>query len=128
MKRSLSSFKLLDIALILAVIGAASISGYYIYGNRGGRVHLVIEAPSGSWVYGLDTDRTIDIPGPLGNTVVEIAKGEAKIIDSPCPNKTCISSPPVSKKGQWNACLPNQVIIRVDGDAGAADEIDAVVN
>lgn len=127
MKGVLSSFRPIDGILLALVLTISVISGFYIYGNRGSRLHLVIEAPSGSWIYDLNTDRTVDIPGPLGNTVVRIEGGTARITDSPCPNKTCIAAPPVAHKGDWNACLPNKVILRVDGEQ-ADEEPDAIVD
>lgn len=114
----------LDIALILLVALAAAASGIAIYGNRSDETRLVIESPAGAWIYGLDAERTVEIPGPLGATTVRIGGGEARFINSPCPNKTCLASPPVAHAGDWNACLPNRVIIRVEGSN--AVPVDAV--
>lgn len=107
------------------VLSVAVVSGVFIYGNRSGRVHLVIEGPGGSWIYSLDEERTVEIPGLLGNTIVMIQNGNVRIIKSPCPNQTCLASPPLSTKGEWNACLPNQVILRVEGDT-QKDDVDAI--
>jgi len=127
MKQFPLSFKPVDTVILALVLAAAVGSGLVIYGNRSAKAHLVVEAPSGKWIYALATDRTVEIPGPLGNTVVRIEAGSARIVDSPCPNKTCIAGPHISHKGEWNACLPNQVILRIDGD-GEEDGVDAVVN
>jgi Uncharacterized protein conserved in bacteria len=124
MKRD-RSFRILDVAIILAVAAIAVVMGFRIYGNRTGSVHLVVEAPGGSWIYKLDTDRTVTIPGALGPTVIKIEQNSARIIESACPNKTCVAAAPISKKGEWNACLPNKVIIRVADDTAGADELDA---
>lgn len=126
MKETRPPFRPIDAIIILAVAAFAVILGMRIYGNRGETVRLVIEAPSGKWIYGLDTDRTVEIPGSAGNTVVRIADGEARITESACPNKTCVAAHAISKKGEWNACLPNQVIIRVEGDGMKEDGLDAV--
>jgi len=127
MKQFPLSFKPVDIVVLTLVLGAAVASGLFIYGNRSAKTHLVVEAPSGEWIYALESDRTVEIPGPLGNTVVRIEAGSARIVDSPCPNKTCIAGPHISHKGEWNACLPNQVILRIDGE-GEEDGVDAVAN
>lgn len=55
------------------------------------------------------------MPGPLGDTLVEISGGQARVVSSPCRNQTCVAMPPVRRHGQWTACLPNQVMISVDG-------------
>jgi len=127
MKQFSLAFKGVDIAILILVLAAALAAGLVIYGNRTTKTRLVVEAPSGKWIYALDTDRTVEIPGSLGNTIVRIESGTASIVDSPCPNKTCIAGPHISHKGEWNACLPNRVILRIDGD-GEEDGVDAVAN
>lgn len=134
MKRSLVGMKFpniglrpLDIPIVALILALAIASGIAIYGGRNGTVHLEIESPEGQWVYDLDTDRTVSVPGPLGETMVEIREGTARIVESPCPNQTCVAAPAVSHKGEWNACLPNEVIIRVAGEDTADDGLDAIV-
>lgn len=118
--------KLLDVLLLTAVLGAAVFSGIRIYGNQGEKPRIVIESPSGTWVYGLDRDISVEIPGALGVSTVDIRDGKARIAKSPCPNQTCVAAPGIFRTGEWNACLPNKVIIRVDsGKKETKDEIDA---
>lgn len=124
--RGARSIRILDAVIILAVAAVAVFMGFRIYGNRTGSVHLIVEAPGGSWIYKLDTDRTVTIPGAAGDTVIRIADRKARITESACPNKTCVAAAPISKKGEWNACLPNKVIIRIAGDTAGADELDAM--
>jgi len=126
MTRNAASVKFIDIILIIGVLAIAIFSGFSIYGKQGTRLSVVIEAPSGSWIYDLKTDRTVKIPGALGNTTVEIAGGKARILDSPCPNKTCVAAAPLSRQGDWSACLPNKVILRVQGRDLRGEGLDAV--
>jgi hypothetical protein len=58
------------------------------------------------------------VKGPLGETVVVISGGKARVEDSPCPDKLCVHMPAISKPGQWIACLPNRVFVRVRGSSG----------
>lgn len=127
MRRPSFGLKVFDVPIIVLAAAAAAAAGFAVYGGRAASVHLEIEAPGGKWVYGLDTDRTVSVKGPLGETLVEIHDGEAHIIKSPCPNQTCVAAPGISRKGEWNACLPNEIMIRVAGDPDADGGLDAIV-
>ncbi len=117
--------KLMDLLLIAAVATVGIVSGLYVYGGAGERLQLAIDAPGASYIYPLDKALEIAVPGPLGDTHIHIEKGQASIHSSPCPNQTCIAAPPISKKGEWSACLPNQIIIRVTG-AADTDTVDSI--
>jgi hypothetical protein len=120
--------KFFDVVIIALVLGIAVVSGFYVYGNGNAKLRLSVEAPGGTWLYNLDTDRTVEIPGALGDTTVEIAHGTAHIGASPCPNKTCVAEAPISKKGEWTACLPNRVIIRIIGNDAEDDTVDIIAH
>ena len=118
--------KILDILLTL-VVGAATVwSGFAVYGTDSETVRVRIEGTEGSWLYPLDEDRTIAVHGPLGDTIVRIANGSAQISASPCPNQTCIAGHDIERAGDWNACLPNRVIIRGEGSGDDESGIDIV--
>ncbi len=114
--------KLLDISAIvlsLLVIGGFSVAAY---SGRASAKDVVIEASGTRWIYPLGSDREEHIPGPLGDTIVVIHGGKAFVQDSPCPDKLCVHMPAVSEPGQWIACLPNRVFVRVKG--GSATDVD----
>jgi hypothetical protein len=118
----------LDFVIIALIITLTILAGLRIYGNQGNKTRLVIEGPSGHWIYPLDRDATVPIAGPLGDTVVEIKNGKARVTSSPCPNQTCVAARGISQPGEWNACLPNEVIIRVESAGGKKEVgIDAFV-
>ena len=77
-----------------------------------------LEVKAGDRIYSfpLDKDGVFSVEGDLGPTEIEIKDGRARIISSPCPNKTCISSGFQSTL----VCLPNRVI--ATSDQGAIDE------
>lgn len=116
-KAGLRSGDILIVAFILITTIFASV---WIYGTSESPSLLVVESVNGKWVYPLNTDTTVEIPGLLGSTRIEIHDGRARFLDSPCPNKTCVTDHGIGSNGEWNACLPNQVIARIasehDGD------------
>jgi hypothetical protein len=112
----LRPFDYLAILLSVAAVGAFSVFAYAGRGKSGDVV--VIEASGQRWLYPLGQSRREEVLGPLGVTVVVIKDGKAAVVDSPCPDKLCVHMAAVSKPGQWIACLPNRVFVRVRGDDG----------
>lgn len=116
--------------LALMVIGLISLQTYV---RGGGTPEITIEAagvpaagaPAADrdaaastekqWIFPLDAQTTLRVPGPLGETVVVIEEGSARVVSSPCAEKICIKTGRISKPGQWIACLPNRVFISIRG-------------
>lgn len=66
----------------------------------------------------------ITVNGQIGETVVEIARGKARILKSDCPQKICVRSGAISRAGDVLVCVPNKVIVRIDnGTTGSYDAI-----
>jgi hypothetical protein len=112
----LKAFDYLAIALSLLAIGGFSV---YAYAGRSTAGEVVIEASGAQWIYPLNVDRTESVQGPIGATIVVIKSGRAFVEDSPCPDKLCVHMPAISQPGQWIACLPNRVFVRVKGTSDA---------
>lgn len=77
-----------------------------------------VNADGRHYEYSAKQDGIYKVGGPLGITTFEIKNGKVRIIDSPCPNKTCINQ-------GWHSplvCLPNNVIITLE-DEGEFDAI-----
>jgi hypothetical protein len=110
--------------LALLIIGLISLQTYArgrgtpeitISGAGQGAVQGAAQGAEQQWIYPLDVETTLRVPGPLGETVVEIKDGAVQVISSPCPEKICIKTGRISKPGQWIACLPNRVFISIRG-------------
>lgn len=94
--------------------------------ERGGPpVTVEIRSDRGDHVYPLAENRVIVVPGPLGDTILEIRDGAVRFVDSPCRDKICVAAGELSATGQWAACLPNRVFATVTGapvpDEGGVD-------
>jgi hypothetical protein len=83
--------------------------GQKVVVERDGRVIFI--AP-------LAVDRTVALPGPLGETVLAIRQGRARIISSPCPRKICMGMGAIALEGDLLACVPNHLLVRVVGNKG----------
>jgi hypothetical protein len=110
--------KLLDYLAIVVSLGVIGGFSLYAYSGRDSVGDVAIEASGTQWIYPLGADRRETVHGPLGDTIVVISAGRAKVEDSPCPDKLCVHMPAISRPGQWIACLPNRVFIRVRGSGG----------
>ena len=93
-------------ALLFAVIRG---SFFYHKGNV-----LVITADGKEFGrYPLDEDRIIRI----GDTnTCEIRDGRVSMTEADCPDKICVHSKPVSSAGEGIVCLPNKIILKIEGN------------
>ena len=73
----------------------------------------------------LNQDQITHVKGPLGLTEIEVKKGRARIVRSPCKNKACIKSGYIRYADRLAACIPNRVVVRIVGKSHRS--VDAVV-
>lgn len=72
----------------------------------------------------LDQTRTLDVPGPLGNSHVVIDHGQVRFASSPCRNQYCVHQGWMKHAGQVAVCLPNQVSVELLGAKKGYDSIN----
>jgi hypothetical protein len=68
----------------------------------------------------VDTQRTVH--GPLGETTIQVRRGQVRVTDSPCPHKICVRTGWIDRAGRMIVCVPNRVVVRIEGEG----EVDAV--
>jgi len=103
-----------DFGIILCALAAVAVSFFLTYSGSNGSGLVNVSGRNGQWVFPIDAAETMVVSGPLGDTVVEIGEGSARITSSPCINQTCVSAGRVHLPGQWTACLPNRVMLYID--------------
>ena len=100
---------------------------FYYFGtgfNQGDWVVIEVDAKRVAR-FPLTTDHVAHLQGPLGTTAVEIKNGRARIVRSPCKLKVCIKSGYIQYADRLSACLPNKVVVRIEGETQRG--LDAVV-
>jgi hypothetical protein len=107
--------KIMDVAVILLALGLTGVSAFGAYVQPGDTTRVVINGSGREWVFPLDTDERVEIPGPLGNTVVRIEGNQAWVESSPCTNQVCVAAGHIHGQGEWVACLPNNVFLMIEG-------------
>lgn len=112
--RRLTPLDRLVVVTLLLGVGAAFVlvgqrpRGERVVVEQGGRV--VFTAPLGA-------DRSVSLPGPLGETVVAIRGGRACIAAASCPNKVCMGMGEAARRGELIVCVPNDLLVRIEGGA-----------
>ncbi len=83
--------------------------------------YLEIRSPDGTFLYPLSVDAVYTVEGKTGISSIAVKNGEVRFIDSPCPNKTCITDGRISHPGEFLACLPNCISVTITGKGGVDD-------
>jgi len=117
-------FKPFDAGIVFLALAAVAASFILTYSGSTGASLVNVQGENGMWVFPVDSSESIVVSGPLGDTVVEIGGGFARITSSPCVNQTCVSSGPIHAPGQWTACLPNRVMMYID-EGKTNNDVDA---
>lgn len=107
------------VLLLTSLAGVAWIAAM----PEGSRV-LVTSGEQLCFVAPLDQPRTVAIDGPLGQTQLVIDEQGARIVDSPCPAKICVGMGPAKHTADLLACVPNRILVRIDGTSGGEGSYD----
>lgn len=111
-------FRPLDFVLIAAILVSAVLVTKKSFTTSAERV--IVNANGNGYEYSLNKDGIYEVEGVIGITKFEIKNKQVRILESPCPNKTCVNL-------GWSnplICLPNKVVISVitEGDVDAVSQ------
>ena len=111
--------------IVFLILCNARLFYYFVTGfNNGDWVAIEVDYKRVAR-FPLTADHFAHIQGLLVTTEVEIKNGRARIIRSPCKLKVYIKSRYIQYADSLSACLPNKVVVRIDGKAQR--DLDAVV-
>ena len=65
--------------------------------------------------YPLGVSGTFSLNG--GSNILVVENGEAWVSEASCPDKVCMGMGKISRNGEFIACLPNRLIVVVEGAA-----------
>jgi hypothetical protein len=71
----------------------------------------------------LNSDRTIQVRGPLGISVIEVRNGKIRMAASPCPQQICVRMGQISRAHSSIVCVPNRIIIQIPAHHDSLDAI-----
>jgi hypothetical protein len=72
----------------------------------------------------LSLDQKIEVPGPLGVSIITIEKRKARITSDPSPRQYCVRQGWLQQTGEIAICLPNQVSVELTGGAKKYDSLN----
>jgi hypothetical protein len=72
----------------------------------------------------LSRDLQIEVPGPLGISLVTIEKNKARITSDPSPRQYCVRQGWLQQAGEIAICLPNEVSIELAGSSKKYDSLN----
>lgn len=119
-----------DLILIsfLAVIIIGSYFGFRYWSSLGGNTHkiaVVKQADREIARIDLDTVQTpyqLEVKGEYYE-VLKVEKGRIRFLEADCPDKVCVKTGWLSRKGDTAVCLPNRTIIKMEGESGNVDVV-----
>ena len=71
----------------------------------------------------LRTRRELQVPGPLGNTLIAIEPGRVRVVSDPGPKQYCVRQGWLMRPGEIAICAPNRVSVQVAGRTKVYDSI-----
>ena len=134
--------------IVLVVIGiAASAILSMSHADAGAGAKVVIESGGSLYArYPLSEDRVVVVPAPKQSSVdapaadpdspasgqydyynvVEIRDGTVSVTEASCKNQVCVKHSAISKTGESIVCLPNRLVVSIEGNGG--DGYDTVTS
>lgn len=72
----------------------------------------------------LSRDQKIEVPGPLGISLIDIQNRKARIASDPSPRQYCVHQGWLQQAGEIALCLPNQVSVELTGSRKKYDSLN----
>ena len=72
----------------------------------------------------LSRDQQIEVPGPLGISVISIQQRKVRISSDPSPRQYCVRQGWLQQAGEIALCLPNQVSVELTGSQKKYDSLN----
>ncbi len=116
------SFTAADGLLALGVVALAAVLIIQPWGTKpSGRASEVIVEVNGEEVMRLPLTEDVhdyEVEGYEGTSYFQLEGYEVRMVDSACRDKICVHQGFVSESGNAVVCLPNRVVLRLEGQGG----------
>ena len=110
-----SFLKIPDVFIVFLAAALVVFSAHNAYMRSKDSLKVLIQGQGREWTFPFNAEETVVVPGPLGDTIIRIHDNCAWVESSPCKNQTCVETGRIIRQGQWAACLPNNVLLIIQG-------------
>ncbi|NHC06599.1 NusG-like protein [Azonexus fungiphilus] len=67
--------------------------------------------------------KQLEVPGPLGITLIAVEPGRARVVSDPGPRQYCVRQGWLMRPGEIAICAPNRVSLQIAGRTKVYDSI-----
>lgn len=115
---------LMFIGALLGIAGLLFLAMFFLKRNTvNGEAVVLIEGEEYGR-YPLSRDCEVEIPGLLGNNVLTIQDGKARMASAVCPDKICMDFGEIHYNTEMIVCRPGSIVVIIEN--GDVSELDAM--
>lgn len=122
-----NQFKVFDFVILIIFLASILFAASLIFSKKSDSKTLIVQTHEGKFAYAMDGSTRLEFTGLIGKSHIAVEDGKAWFEDSSCENKICVEAGKISRPNQWAACLPNGIIIYIEGHE-KKESLDAVSN
>ena len=115
------SFKPADFLFLAISVILIALSLIALKGNDDPVAKAVIKVKDTEYIYPLNQPRELEFTGEIDKANLIIHDGCIEFVESPCRDKICIHMGQAREDGDFLACLPNRIIVTVEGGKSDTD-------
>lgn len=104
-----------DRLLVVALAVLALIAWPLVAAAAGSGQRVTISGPAGESVVALSEPGTLLVEGRAGTVCVVIEGETVRVTEADCPDQVCVKTGAISSAGAVIACVPNGVVVQVEG-------------
>jgi hypothetical protein len=110
---------------LLALLGLAVCALSFPLSWQAGTAEKAVIRQGGALFAELDLarNRRIEVPGPLGNTLIAIEQRRVRVVSDPGPRQYCVRQGWLARAGEIAICAPNEVSVQVLGGKEVYDSL-----
>ena len=82
--------------------------------RRGGEIFAELE---------LSRNQRVEVPGPLGTTVIAVEKKRVRVVSDPGMHQYCVRQGWLERSGEIAICAPNEISVQIVGGKESYDSL-----